>query len=176
VQKKLFIVGVGPGNEKYITQIAKEKIQLSKYIVGYKYTLNTIEKLIDKEKQIIHTITMKNQERVYSQVYESMQSNDYCVIPFTDDANFSESEVIDRLLEIFGDENVEIIPGKSSIQVAAAKSKVPLDKSTIVSFHVTGDIEQKKIELLESVQNKKKSFYCPDRGQMICQRILCHQI
>jgi len=40
------------------------------------------------------------------------------VIPFTGDVNFSESEVVDRLVEIFGD--VELIPGISSIQVAAS--------------------------------------------------------
>jgi len=49
------------------------------------------------------------------------------VIPFTGDVNFSESEVVDRLIEIFGD--VELIPGISSIQVAASKAQVPLDKS-----------------------------------------------
>ena len=42
------------------------------------------------------------------------------MVPFTGDANFSESEVVDRLLEIFGDNNVEIIPGISSIQVASS--------------------------------------------------------
>ena len=34
-------------------------------------------------------------------------------IPFTGDVNFSESEVVDRLLEIFGGWNVEMIPGIS---------------------------------------------------------------
>jgi len=33
------------------------------------------------------------------------------VIPFTGDVNFSESEVVDRLVEIFGD--VELVPGIS---------------------------------------------------------------
>ena len=66
--KKLFVIGVGPGNQKYITEMAKEKIELSNYIIGYKYTLKTIEKLIHKEKQIIYEITMKNQESVYQYV------------------------------------------------------------------------------------------------------------
>ena len=64
------------------------------------------------------------------------------VVPFTGDVNFSESEVVDRLIEIFGD--VDIIPGISSIQVAASKSKVPLDKSKTITMHVTTPIESKK--------------------------------
>ena len=159
--KKLFVIGVGPGDPDYITQIAKEKILISKYIIGYRYTLRTIENLIDKEKQQIYEITMKNQESVYQYVYGNMQDNEYCTIPFTGDVSFSESEVVDRLLEIFGNENVEIIPGISSIQIASSKSRVPLDKAFVVTFHVTGDIRQKQIELIKSVLDRKSVILLP---------------
>ena len=141
---KLFVIGVGPGDPNYLIPIAKEKIQLSKYIIGYRYTLKTIEKFLDKERQQIYEIDMKTQDSIYQKIYENMLDNEYCTVPFTGDVNFSESEVVDRLLEIFGDENVEIIPGISSIQIAASKSMVPIDKSYIITFHVTGNIEQKK--------------------------------
>jgi cobalt-precorrin-7 (C5)-methyltransferase len=90
-----------------------------------------------------------------------MEDSDYCAIPFTGDANFSESEVVDRLLELFGDDNVEIIPGISSIQIAAAKSKVPLDKAHIVTFHVSGDIEEKKMELVKAILEQKSVILLP---------------
>lgn len=90
-----------------------------------------------------------------------MNNNEYCAVPFTGDASFSESEVVDRLLEIFGDDNVEIIPGISSIQVAAAKSKVPLDKAYIATLHVTGDIEKRKKELIEAVSEGKSVILLP---------------
>lgn len=159
--KKLFVIGVGPGDPDYITQIAKEKILISQYIVGYRYTLRTIENLIDKETQQIYEITMQNQESIYQYVYGNMQDNDYCTVPFTGDVSFSESEVVDRLLEIFGNENVEIIPGISSIQVASSKSRVPLDKAFVVTFHVTGDIRQKQIELIKSVLDSKSVILLP---------------
>jgi cobalt-precorrin-7 (C5)-methyltransferase len=90
-----------------------------------------------------------------------MQDNEYCTIPFTGDVSFSESEVVDRLLEIFGNENVEIIPGISSIQIASSKSRVPLDKAFVVTFHVTGDIRQKQIELIKSVLDRKSVILLP---------------
>jgi len=71
------------------------------------------------------------------------------VVPFTGDVNFSESEVVDRLVEIFG--VVEIIPGISSIQVAAAKAKIPIDKSKVITMHVTTSIEEKKLELQKAL-------------------------
>ena len=105
--------------------------------------MDTVESLIDKTRQEVHHVTMQNQESIYQDVYHKMKDGEYCSMPFTGDANFSESEVVDRLLEIFEDNTVEIIPGISSIQVASSKSKIPLDKS-FASFHVSGDIEKRR--------------------------------
>ncbi len=154
-------MGVGPGSPKYLTDAAKDAIRRSQYIAGYKYTLSTIEGVIDKARQQVYEVTMKTQEEVYQHVYSKMKDGEYCTVPFTGDVNFSESEVVDRLLEIFGDENVEILPGISSIQVAAAKSRVPTDKAFIVTFHVTSDIEQKKKELLQAVRDGKSVILLP---------------
>jgi cobalt-precorrin-7 (C5)-methyltransferase len=63
--------------------------------------------------------------------------------------NFSESEVVDRLIQIFKD--VEIIPGISSVQIAASKARVPLDKSKIITMHVSTSIEEKKLELQKAL-------------------------
>lgn len=160
--KKLFVVGVGPGSTKYLTDYSKEAIKNSNFIVGYKYTLSTIDHVIDKSTQKVFEITMKNQEEIYQHVFNDlMKDNDRCTVPFTGDVNFSESEVVDRLLDLFGDDNVEIIPGISSIQIASAKSRVPLDKATIIAFHITGDIEEKKIELVKSVTDNKSIILVP---------------
>ena len=159
--KKLFIVGVGPGSPKYLTDTAKETIAKSHYIIGYKYTLSTIESVIDKSRQQVFQITMQTQEDVYQDVYTEMKDGEYCTVPFTGDANFSESEVVDRLLEIFGSDNVEIIPGISSVQVAAARARVPTDKAFIVTFHVTNNIESKKQEMLQAVREGRSVIVLP---------------
>jgi cobalt-precorrin-7 (C5)-methyltransferase len=90
-----------------------------------------------------------------------MKDGEYCTVPFTGDVNFSESEVVDRLLEIFGSDNVEVIPGISSIQVAAAKARIPTDKAFIVTFHVTHDIEAKKQEMLQAIRQGRSVILLP---------------
>ena len=159
--KKLFVIGVGPGSPRYLSDAAKDAISKSRYVIGYKYSLIIIESVIDRSKQQVSEITMENQEMVYNDIYSKMADNDYCTVTFTGDVNFSESEVVDRLLEIFGDDNVEIIPGISSIQIAAARCKVPLDKAHLVTFHVSGDIEEKKLELVNAVANGKSVILLP---------------
>jgi precorrin-6y C5,15-methyltransferase (decarboxylating) CbiE subunit len=143
---EVYAVGVGPGSPRYITDVVKEIILYSDIVVGYKYTLKTIERLlINKE---VHEITMQDQELVYQKIAKTL-GDKTLVVPFTGDVNFSESEVVDRLIEIFG--NVQIIPGISSIQVAASKARVPLDKSKVITLHVTTSIEEKKIELQKAL-------------------------
>jgi cobalt-precorrin-7 (C5)-methyltransferase len=161
MSKRLFVVGVGPGSPKYLTDIAKEAIRKCHYVIGYRYTLRTIETIVDRSTQNVFEVTLRNQEAIYQDVFKKMKNNEYCIVPFTGDVSFSESEVVDRLLEIFGDDNVEIIPGISSIQLAAAKSKVPLDKAYIATFHVTGDIEKKKKELVEAISEGKSAILLP---------------
>jgi precorrin-6y C5,15-methyltransferase (decarboxylating) CbiE subunit len=161
LSRNLFIVGVGPGSPQYMTCIAIDAINKSQYIIGYKYTLDIIENIIDRTRQEVHQVTMWNQESIYLNVYKKMKDGEYCTVPFTGDANFSESEVIDRLLEIFGDDNVEIIPGVSSIQVASSKSKIPLDKTHVLSFHISADIEKKKKELINAIKDEKSVILLP---------------
>ncbi len=143
---KVYAVGVGPGSSKYVTEIVKEIIQNCDIVIGYKYTLKTIENLIVGKE--IYEITMSNQEESYQKIIPKLDDKTL-VIPFTGDVNFSESEVVDRLIEIFG--KIEIIPGISSIQVAASKAQVPLDKSKVITMHVTTPIEDKKLELQKAL-------------------------
>jgi len=143
---KIYAVGVGPGSPKYLTKIVKDVILACDIVIGYKYTLKTIEDLLVGKE--IYEVNMNNQEESYQKIFLEL-GNRSLVIPFTGDVNFSESEVVDRLIEIFSD--VEIIPGISSIQVAASKAKVPLDKSKIITMHVTSSIEEKKLELQKAL-------------------------
>ena len=142
---KVFAVGVGPGSSQYVTDVIKNVISKCDVVIGYGYTLKTIKDFLEG-KQILE-ITMKNQEEVYQKI--AGEDGHTILVPFTGDVNFSESEVVDRLIEIF--DEVEIIPGISSTQVAASKAKVPTDKSKVITMHISTSIEEKKLELQKAL-------------------------
>ena len=142
---KVFAVGVGPGSSSYVTDVVKNVVSKCDVVIGYGYTLKTIEGLIGG-KQILE-VTMKNQEEAYQKI--AKEDAHTILVPFTGDVNFSESEVVDRLIEIF--DEVEIIPGISSTQVAASKAKVPTDKSKVITMHISTSIEGKKLELQKAL-------------------------
>ena len=142
----VYAVGVGPGSPDYITKIVEAIIHSSDVVIGYKYTLKTIEELLLGKE--VYEITMQTQEEVYQKVQKNLGKK-ILVVPFTGDVNFSESEVVDRLIEIFGD--IHIVPGISSIQVAASLAKIPLDKSKVITMHISTSIEREKIELQKAI-------------------------
>jgi len=142
---KVFAVGVGPGSPKYVTDVVKEAISQCDVVIGYGYTIKTIEEYV-KDKKILE-VTMQNQEDAYQEI--AGEDNHTILVPFTGDVNFSESEVVDRLIEIY--DEVEIIPGISSTQVAASRAKVPTDKSKVITMHISTSIEEKKLELQKAL-------------------------
>ena len=142
---EVYAVGVGPGSSRYVTDVVKDVISKCDVVIGYGYTIKTIKEYV-KGKRILE-ITMKNQEDAYQEI--AKEGNHTILVPFTGDVNFSESEVVDRLIEIF--DKVEIIPGISSTQVAASRTKVPTDKSKVITMHISTSIEEKKLELQKAL-------------------------
>ena len=153
---RVYAVGVGPGSKNYVTETVRKTVENADVVVGYKYTLEAISDLIKNKKT--HVITMVDQEQTYQNIKKEL-GDGVLVVPFTGDVNFSESEVVDRLVEIFG--NVELVPGISSIQVAASKAQVPLDKSKVITMHVTTSIEEKKLELQKAVIDDQSVILIP---------------
>ena len=142
----VFAVGVGPGSPECLTGEAARIIQKCEVVAGYEYTLNTIAHLTTGKE--IHKITMATQEETYQRLAANLGSK-RLLVPFTGDVNFSESEVVDRLAEIFG--GVTVVPGVSSIQVAASRAGVPLDRSSVITMHITGSIEERKLDLQKAL-------------------------
>ncbi|GBC73132.1 hypothetical protein HRbin04_00528 [archaeon HR04] len=213
---KVYLVGVGPGGELYITEIAKRLIESADVVVGYKHALNVIKNIVDKgydemreksreksemakrEKKDVRMITLKTQDEVYAQLLDYLKGKDgeegekrrgreregerkgeggrgekVCCILFTGDPDFSESEIVDKLVSLFESNGieVEIIPGISSVQVAAARSKVAIDRSSLITFHVTGSIDREKDALLNTLRAKRPVILLPRPWDFMPQHI-----
>lgn len=143
----MFAVGVGPGSAACLTGEAVAAIRDCDVVVGYERTLRTIRALTGEKE--VHTVTMESQDSTYREIAAGAGDR-RVVVPFTGDVCFSESEVVDRLAEIFG--GVELVAGVSSVQVAAARAGVPLDKAVVVTMHVSGSIDAKKADMLAAVR------------------------
>lgn len=145
---KTCVVGVGPGSPEYLTQKAKKAIEGSDIVAGYDFCLNAARDLIH-DKTIIE-MTWSNRNERLDYITKEVISGKNCSILRSGDPNFSGSSGIEDIYDRFPD--AEIIPGISSVQVAAAKSKLAWDEIVLLTFHVSEDLEKKKQSLLDSVR------------------------
>lgn len=141
----MYAVGIGPGSRECMTGEAVSAVMESDLVIGYAHTLEALGELLEGKRTV--TVTMSSQEEAYQEALRTERGT--LLVPFAGDASFSESEVVDRLVEIFG--YVKVVPGVSSVQAAAARAGVPLDRARVITMHVTGDIEEKKLEMLKAL-------------------------
>jgi len=147
---KVYIVGIGPGSPKCLTVMAIEAIKKSDVIVAWdetsSYDLKTIQGLIEGKK--LYLQNGENFVKVYEEVaqeYKGKNANIALII--TGDPCISSG--IKHLTRIFKDYEIEVVSGISSVQIAAARAKIPIEDSAIISFHHYGDVEERKQELFD---------------------------
>ena len=49
---KVFAVGVGPGSPRYVTDVVKDVISQCDVVIGYEYTIKTIEEFVKGKKYL----------------------------------------------------------------------------------------------------------------------------
>ena len=155
--RRVYAVGVGPGSPEYVTAKVAGLIRKATVVAGFQHSLKAVADLTRGKKVI--PIPYKDQEATYRHIRDDLRSDDICVFTATGDPMFSDSEYLERLSRNFG--IIEIIPGISSIQVAAAKANIPLEDIVLITFHVSGDIEEKKRKLLEAVRGGERVILLP---------------
>jgi len=144
---KVYIVGVGPGSPEYLTIRACDAIRSSEIVLGWELDLLPIKGLLgDKE---VHMQKVSNYREVAKNVAKlALKAGKVVAVPRVGDPCISSG--LGGLLEVFSEFDIEIVPGISSIQVAAAIARVNIDDSVVVSFHDYGDHEKEKRFMLDA--------------------------
>ena len=116
---KIYIVGIGPGGSEYLTKKAVDTVKTSDYTVGSTRAIDLFEDVNNKIAFNVKELLDKLEEGV------QLACDGHTVsILSTGDPGFS--GVLNTVLRIsseknFNKENIEVIPGISSLQLAAAK-------------------------------------------------------
>jgi precorrin-6y C5,15-methyltransferase (decarboxylating) CbiE subunit len=152
VTNRVYIVGVGPGSPEYLTERTKEIVNKADIVVGWELDLLPVKDLI-KGKET-HLQSLDNYVRVAEKVAEEARNTNKTVVVLrVGDPCISSG--LTRLLKIFDGFNIEIVPGISSIQLAAAIAHVNIHESLIISFHDGGNLEEKKRFMLDALRRDR---------------------
>lgn len=154
---KLYIIGIGPGAKEYLTYKAVKTVEDVDIVIGSQRAINLFDNI---NKTIIFNV-----KNLHGNLEESVNlalNGKTVALLSTGDPGFS--GLLSPILEIskeknFNTNNIEVIPGISSLQLASAKSQIPWDKANIVTFHGRKNIK----DILGIIDNGKPTIALPSR-------------
>ena len=154
---KIYIVGIGPGASEYLTVKAIETVKSSDYTVG---STRAIELFSDVKNTIAFNVK-DLLDKLEEGVELACQGSTVSILS-TGDPGFS--GVLNTVLRIssekeFPHENIEVIPGISSLQLAAAENHIQWDNANVMTFHGRENIE----DILPVINNGKTTIALPSR-------------
>jgi len=154
---KIYIVGIGPGASEYLTKKAIDTVESSDYTVGSTRAIDLFDDVSGKIAFNVKDLVDKLEEGVQL----ACDGNTVSILS-TGDPGFS--GVLNTVLRIsaekdFPKENIEVVPGISSLQLAAAKCHIQWDNANVMTFHGRENIE----DILPVINNGKVTIALPSR-------------
>ena len=150
------LLGVGPGAKEYLTGKAISVVREADIIAGWSHALKVVEEFI-QGKEIQFTSHQREEEDIAYLAQEARRGK-RCVICSVGDPNFSDHQLLEKIRKY---DEVEIVPGISSVQVAASLAHIPFENTGFITFHKSGSIEEEKEELLRAIQKNKNLILLP---------------
>lgn len=122
------VIGIGPGDEEFMTPQAREAILDADRVVGYLTYLDLIKDLIEG-KETVGTAMMQEVERCQKAVDLAVEGHKVVVVSSGDSGIYGMAGLVLELANKVPAEQrpqVDIIPGLSAVNVAAAVLGAPL--------------------------------------------------
>lgn len=154
---KIYIVGIGPGSSEYLTKKALDTVKMSDFTVGSTRAIDLFDDVQNKIAFNVKDLLDKLEEGIKLAAEGNIVS-----ILSTGDPGFS--GVLNTVLRLsdennFSRQDIEVIPGISSLQLAAARCHIQWDNANVMTFHGRENIE----EILPVINNGKVTIALPSR-------------
>ena len=123
--KKLFVVGIGPGDPKNMTAACRDAIRQSDVIVGYSKYVELVTPLYP-QKRTLDTPMTRETERCRAALRLAAQGETVAVVCSGDAGVYGMAGLIYELSEQFPPVDIEIVPGVTATLAGAAVLGAPL--------------------------------------------------
>ena len=157
MENKIYIIGIGPGSSEYLTIKAVDTVKTSDYTVGSTRAIDLFDDVNNKIAFNVKDLLDKLEKGVDL----AIEGNTVSILS-TGDPGFS--GVLNTVLRIaneknFPEEKIEVIPGISSLQLAAARNHIQWDNANVMTFHGRENIE----DILKVINNGKTTIALPSK-------------
>lgn len=157
MENKIYIIGIGPGSSEYLNKKAVDTVKTSDYTVGSTRAIDLFDDVNNKIAFNVKDLLDKLEKGVDL----AIEGNTVSILS-TGDPGFS--GVLNTVLRIaneknFPEEKIEVIPGISSLQLAAARNHIQWDNANVMTFHGRENIE----DILKVINNGKTTIALPSK-------------
>ncbi len=151
---KMNIVGIGPGSREYLTVGALDIIENSNVLVGSKRSLELFE-YVDAEMVLLEP---RDIPKTVKKAVSYLEEGFIVTVLSTGDPGFS--GMLKTIQKLSPNTKVNVTPGISSVQLAAAKLQIPWDTANLITIH-GGKAPTE--DLLEKLDSSVKNIVLPNR-------------
>ena len=121
LERRITVVGIGPGSEDNITPAVLNAIRSSQVVIGYKYYFRFIKNLVSADTLCVDTGMKKERERAEEAFRYAEDGKNVCVISSGDSGIYGMASLIFEMKkEKRSDIELEVLPGISAFQMASA--------------------------------------------------------
>jgi len=130
-------VGIGPGSPEYLTHRGARAIRGADVVVGFETVVEFVRGAVTGEAL---TCGYRDEPEVLARFADRVAGGATGVAVLMGDPNHSGYQFLGKV-ESAVDGPVAVIPGVSSLQVAASRARTPMETTTFVTLHKSGPIE-----------------------------------
>lgn len=147
VENPVYAVGIGPGNTDFLTKRGRDAIREADVVVGFSTVVDFVSDVTDAE---LLRCGYADEAETLNRFSERVASGEQGTAVLMGDPNHSGYQFVGKVQQAV-DRPVRVVPGISSIQVAASRARTPLEDTDFVTLHKSGDIEAELRRLAKSV-------------------------
>ena len=143
-------VGIGPGNLNYLTPRGRQAIETADVVVGFETVVDFIADLTDAD---LLTCGYKDEREALTTFADRVADGEAGTAVLMGDPNHSGYQFVGKVQDVV-DRPVRVIPGISSLQIAASRARTPMEDTEFVTLHKSGDISEDLERLTAAVGNR----------------------
>ena len=167
------VVAVGPGDGGFLTGKGAGIIAGADVIAGFETVLGTARPHAKPGAEIL-SMNYPNQEAQLDLAAARAADGKTVVVCAWGDLNVSCNELLDRVRQRI--DEVELVPGISCIQIAAARSGIAMEQSLFVTLHRRYGHEEQLDDLIHYLKEARRNVICLPRPFDIMPAALCRQL
>ena len=129
-------VGIGPGNPEYLTPRGRRAIREADVVVGFETVVEFVRDETDAE---LLTCGYRDEGETLATFAERVADGAVGTAVLMGDPNHSGYQFVGKV-QAAVDAPVRVVPGISSLQLAASRARTPMEDTEFVTLHKSGDI------------------------------------